>query len=171
MSDAQHDFVPRRSCITHLLSEEWVTELMDGGETDEMVFLDYVKAFDSGNHRMLGLKLRAYGINPMVVDWVQAFLSNRHFKVRVNGQVSDCRSAGSGVPRGSVLGPTLFLLFVNDLPDVLEGRVLLFADDAKLIALRSDFNILQRNFRAAWGWSEVWALPLYAAQCDHLQIG
>ncbi len=95
------------------------------------------------------MKLRAYEINPMVVDWVQAFLSNRHFRVRVKGQVSDSRSAGSGVPQGSVLGPTLFLLFVNDLPDVLGGRVLLFADDAKLIAPRSDFNISQRNLRAA----------------------
>ncbi len=88
----------------------------------------------------------------MVVDWVQAFPANRHFRVRINGKVSDPRSAGSGVPQGSVLGPTLFLLFVNDLADVLEGRVLLFADDAKLIAPRSDFNIMQRNLRAAWGW-------------------
>ncbi len=70
-----------------------------------------------------------------------------------------------------MLGPTLFLLFVNDLPDVLEVRVLLFADDAKLIAPRSDFYILQRNLRAAWSWSEAWALPLNADKCVHLPIG
>ncbi len=107
----------------------------------------------------------------MVVDWVQASPSNRHSRVRVNGQVSDSRSAGSGVPQGSVLKPTLFLLFVNDLPDVLEGRVLRFADDAKLIAPRSDFNTLQRNLRVAWGSSEDWALPLNADKCVHLPIG
>ncbi len=85
----------------------------------------------------------------MVVDWAQAFLSNRHFRVRVNGQVSDSRSAGSGVPQGSVLEPTLALLFVNDHTDVIESRVLLFVDDTNIIALRSDFKILQRILRAA----------------------
>ncbi len=84
---------------------------------------------------MLCWKLRAYGINPMVVDWVQAFLSNGHFRVRVNGQVSDSRSAGSGAPQGSVLGPT-FLLFVNDLLDVLEGRMLYLVNYTKIIAPR-----------------------------------
>ncbi len=84
--DAQHGFVPRRSCLTNLLlTEQWVTYFMDAGETVNKVFLDFAKAFDSANHRTLCLKLNAYGINPMVVDWVQAFLSIRHFRVRVNG--------------------------------------------------------------------------------------
>ncbi len=79
--------------------------------------------------------------------------------------------AGSGVPQGSVFGSTLFLLFVNDLQDVLEGRVLLFANDAEIIAPRSDSNILQQNFRAAWGWSEASALSLNVDKCVHLPIG
>ncbi len=133
ISDAQHGFVPRRSCLTNLLLiEQWATELMDDGETVDTVFLDFAKAFDSIDHRILCLKLNAYGTNHMVVDWVQAFSSNRHFRVRVNGQVSDSRSAGRGVSKGSVFEQALFLLFVNDLPDVLEGRVLPFADDAKI---------------------------------------
>ncbi len=100
----------------------------------------------------------------MVIDWIQVFLLNRQYSIRINGQVLHSRSAGSGVPQGSMLGPILFLLFVNDLRDGLEGRVLLFADDAKIIAPRSDFNILQQNLRAAWSWSEAWALPLYLAK-------
>ncbi len=69
-----------------------------------------------------------------------------------------------------MLGPTLFPLFVNDLPDVLGGRVLFFADDAKKIAPRSEFNILQQNLRAAWNWSEAWARPLNGDKCVHLPI-
>ncbi len=115
-----------------LLTEQWVTELVDDGETVDMVFLDFAKAFYSVNHRMLCVKRRVYGINSTVVDWVQAFLSNRHFRVRVNIQMSDSRSAGSGIPQGSVLRPTLFLLFVNDLPDVLEGRMLTSTSSNKI---------------------------------------
>ncbi len=84
--------------------------------------------------------------------------------------MSDSRSAESGVPHGSVLGPTLFLLLVYDLPDVLEGKVLLFADDAKIIAPRSDYNILQHNLRAAWSWSEAWSLPLNADNVFTFQL-
>ncbi len=69
--------------------------------------------------------------------------------------------------QGSVLGPTLLLLYVNDLPDVLDVRALLFADDAQ----RSDFNILQQNLRASWSWSEAWALPFNTDKCVHLPIG
>ncbi len=68
---------------------------------------------------------------------------------------------------GTVLGPTLFMLFNNELLDVLEGRVLLFTDDAKIIAPRSDFSILQQNFRVACSWSEAWEHPLNADKCVH----
>ncbi len=106
----------------------------------------------------------------MVVYWVHKFLSNRHLRFCVNCQVSDSRSARIGVPQGSVLGPTLFLLCIKDLPDILEGKVLLSDGDANIIAPRSTFNILQQNLRAAWSWSESWALPLIADKCVHLQL-
>ncbi len=83
----------------------------------------------------------------MVEDWIQAFLLNRHFRFRVDRQGPDPRSGGSGIPKGLKLGPTIFLLFVNDLPDVLEGKVLLFADGAKIIVPRSDLNIPQQYLR------------------------
>ncbi len=166
ISDAQHGFVPRRSCLTNLLlTERWVTELMDDGKTVDMVFLEFAKAFDSVNRRMLCLKLRAYRINLKVVDWVQVFLSNRHFRVHVNRQVSDSRSAGIGVPQGCVLGPTLFLPFVNDLPDVLECKVLLFADDAKLSSENFHSQTTPYDLIKAYEWSQDLNIPLNESKC------
>ncbi len=102
---------------------------MNAHESVDIVFLDFSKAFDSANHRLLCVKLRAYGVHVRVVEWIQSFLAQRSSMVRVQ----DCSSlpfpASSGVPPGSVLGPFLFLLFVNVLPDMLEGKVLLFAED------------------------------------------
>ncbi len=110
-------------------------------------------AFDSVNHRFLLHKLVAYGIDAGLIRWIQAFLRDRTFRVPVNGCVSESKSAQSGVPQGSVLGPTLFLIYVNDLPDLLREKVLLFADDVKLISQRSHFQTLQNDLMKAYEWS------------------
>ncbi len=80
-------------------------------------------------------------------------------------------AASSGVPQGSVLGPLLLLLFVNDLPDLLEAKILLFADDVKLISPRSQFDTTERSLRTAWDWSVKWDLPLNPDKGCHLPIG
>ncbi len=138
LSAAQHGFISHRSCISNLLvAEERITRLMDSGEGVDLVYLDFAKAFDSVNHRMLCDKMLAYGIHRSIVDWTRSFLSNRTFQLRVGESYSASVPAYSGVPQGSVLAPILFLIFVNDLPDVLSGSVLLLADDVKLISARS----------------------------------
>ncbi len=112
-----------------------------------MVFLDFAKAFDSVNHRMLCDKMLAYGIHRFIVDWTRSFLSNRTFQVRVGEPYSAPAPACSGVPQGSVLGTILLLIFVNDLPDVLSGSLLLFADDVKLISARSQYEELHQDLK------------------------
>ncbi len=82
LADAQHGFVPRRSCLTNLLlTGQWITQLMDAHESVDEVFPDFSKAFDSVNHRLLCVKLRAYGVHVKVVEWIQSFLAQRSFRV------------------------------------------------------------------------------------------
>ncbi len=113
---------------------------MDAHESVDVVFLDFSKAFDSVNHRLLCVKLRAYGVHVEVVEWIQSFLAQRSFRVRVHDCLSLPLPASSGVPQRAVLGLLPFLLFVNDLPDLLEGKILLFADDVKIISSRSQYD-------------------------------
>ncbi len=99
---------------------------------------------------MLCDEILAYGIHRSIVDWTRSFLSNRTFQVRVAEFNSALVPACSGVPQGSVLGPILFQLFVNDLPGVLSGSVLLFTDNVKLISVRSQYGELHQNLEAAF---------------------
>ncbi len=142
------NLVPKRSCLTNwLVMEVWVTWITDDHETVGIVFLDFAKAFDSANHRFSLTKLRAYDIHDDIVSRVAAFLGNRSFRVAVNGCHSEVTAAESGVLQGSVLGPLLYLLYVKDLPDLLTGKVLLFADDVKLVSPRSSLDTLLRDLQ------------------------
>ena len=131
ISPSQHGFTKGRLCLTNLLEvlEEW-TEILDGGDCLDVIYLDLKKAFDTVPHRRLIAKLKAYGIRGEVIKWVECFLKNRKQRVKLNGASSDEADVLSGVPQGSVLGPILFLVYINDLPDNIRSKIKLFADDA-----------------------------------------
>ncbi len=91
--------------------------------------------------------------------------------VSVNGSTSGPKAAVSVVPQGSVLSPILFLLFINDLPRVLSGAVLMFADDVKLISPRSESVVLQSDIQVIHSWTQEWDLPLNANKCSIISVG
>ena len=150
-TDEQHGFVPNRDCITNLLLalEDWAEALRFGYDID-VIYTDFAKAFDSLPHNRLLLKLKSLGIKGDVLKWIKSFLTERRHRVTVDGELSDWVYLISGIPQGSVLGPTLFVIFINDMPAVAGNCIKLFADDAKLystarseddvISLQNDIN-------------------------------
>jgi len=109
---------------------------LDEGFGIDVLYLDYRKAFDSVPHKRLLKKLKLYGINGKLLRWIQSFLEARLMRVRIRGSFSDWIEVLNGVPQGSVLGPLLFLLFVNDLPDWIKCGMRMFADDVKIWNVR-----------------------------------
>ena len=175
LDNAQHGFRPARSCATQLLLavEEWSIAIERGDPVD-IVYLDLAKAFNTVSTRRLLHKVSTHGIRGKLLRWIEAFLVGRRQRVIVGNSCSDWIPVPSGVPQGSVLAPTLFLLYVNDLPTVLSCGVKLFADDSKLyqaVRHHQDAQSLQDNLDAAVKWGDEWQLTLNAAKCKVLHVG
>ena len=137
-----------------------------------MIYMDYQKAFDSVPHRRLVLKTQAHGICGRVLAWIQDFLSNRQQRVMVGDAQSDIASVTSGIPQGCVLGPILFITYINDLPNHVLSSVRLFADDTKLFSRSDDkekSNSLQEDLDRLQDWSEQWLLRFHPEKCHVLK--
>ncbi len=99
----------------------------------DLVYLDFAKAFDSVNHRFLLAKLKASATDGAVLSWIKSYLTGRSYQVQIDGILSEEAPCHSGVPQGSVIGPLLFLIYINDLPAALGYSAFLFADDVKMV--------------------------------------
>ena len=134
LSDAQHGFRKRRSCDTQLLLalNDFAKGLEDKSQTD-IIFLYFARAFDKVSHQGLLKKSYYYGIHGHTFKWIESFLDNRSQQVVIDGHFSIDTKITSGVPQGSVLGPLIFLIYIDDLPNCVKNSVCrLFADDCIL---------------------------------------
>ena len=175
LSKDQHDFVPDRNCITQLLVclEDW-TRRLEEGKSFDVIYTDFSKAFDSVPHERLFLKLEAMGIRGDVAKWIKSFLRGRTQCVNVDGEHSTWRDVLSGIPQGSVLGPILFVIFINDLPtQVKHNMCKLFADDCKLFGdvAPGEINTIQSDLSNFEEWSKVWQQPFNAKKCKVMHLG
>ena len=134
------------------------------------------------SHKHLLYKMEKYGITGGVLNWVRAFLSDRKQRVNVRGVPSEWFSVTSGVPQGSVLGPILFLIFINDLPLEIVSPLSLFADDSKVfsrivaeknrrIGTEGGREILQRDLDRIREWAEKWKMEFNVGKCKIMHLG
>ena len=176
-SKHQYGFIDRRFTTLQLLYilDEW-TEILDNGGTVHVVYMDSMKVFDKVPHERLLAKLSAYGIGGDVLTWIRSFLLNRKQLVRVGEATSEWNEVTSGIPQGSVLGPILFVMYINDMPESLENNstVKMFADDSKLYHRTDNANgasDLQKDLDKLYEWSSKWLLKFHPEKCKVLSPG
>jgi len=175
ISKYQHGFVKGRSCLTELLEalEIWVDGL-DNRISVDVVYFDIMKAFDTVPHRRLLTILGSFGISGNLVKWIEDYLSGRLQRVVINGCSSSWSLITSGVPQGSVLGPLLFLIFINGLTEVIDSHIRLFADDTKIFRLirsGNDCDLLQNDILRLNQWAERWQIDFHPEKTKVLRIG
>ena len=175
LSKKQHGFISGRSTVTQLLNYlDKCAQSVATGKVVDAIYLDFEKAFDTvPHHRLLG-KLQSYGIHGGVLKWVADYLSGRTQVVSVNGTESDVGSVLSGVPQGTVLGPLLFVIYINDMLDPISSNGLLFADDTKVfrqICSEEDALELQSDIDKLEAWTKIWLLRFNADKCHVLTLG
>ena len=176
-SKKQFGFLPGRSTVLQLIRvmDQW-TKILEEGDAVDVTYCDFMKAFDKVPHRRLLEKVKSYNIGEKYLKWIDAFLRPRKQRVIVNGQKSEWKDVKSGVPQGSVLGPLLFVLYINDLPGVMKNgsEVYMYADDTKVyrqIKNQNDVNQLQEDIECMKKWSEKWLLLFHPKKCKYMRIG
>ena len=178
---SQHGFLPQRSSLTALLFFlEDLSLSVDEGKYVDAIYLDFSKAFDSVPHQYLINKLKSYGIGKPLITWLSTFLNGRKQFVKIGRSFSHCAEVLSGVPQGSILGPLLFLIYINDMDDsVFDSSIIKFADDIRLYmsfpnprsVVRDGPNLLQNDLSRVLSWCKTWLLKLNVSKCNSIRFG
>lgn len=175
LTDSQHGFRRNRSCVTQLVVtvHEIAQQLAKDSQVD-VILLDFSKAFDKVPHARLLTKLDHYGVRNKTLNWISAFLSQRQQQVLLEGVMSSPVAVQSGVPQGTVLGPLLFLAFINDLPECIQfSSTKLFADDSllfKAISSSEDSMQLQKDLSSLEQWETTWQMSFNPSKCNVIRI-
>ena len=170
----QHGFRSGLSCETQLVeaAHDWAASMNKRHQTD-LILLDFSKASDCVPHQRLLHKLNYYGISGPTLYWIKSFLSDRTQHVSINGSHSALANVTSGVPQGSVLGPVLFLLYINYITNQIQSNIRLFADDSivyREFRSPADHQILQTDIQMLTDWSKKWQMNFNTSKCHLLTI-
>ena len=175
ISRKQFGFLKGRSTVLQLLKvlDRW-TEILDRGGCVDVIYCDFKKAFDTVPHRRLMSVLEYYGVTGPTLSWIRGFLSDRRQRVLVNGKDSEWHSVISGIPQGSVLGPVLFVVYINTMVEKdTKSEIFLFADDAKVfnaISQEPDTNSLQKDLDDMVDWTDDSRLQFHPGKCKSMRI-
>ena len=171
ISADQHGFVYQKSCLSNILETiDTIVDMLEEGHPVDVFYFDFCKAFDSVPHYRLLTKLENYGITGSTLKIIENFLKDRTMRTVVRGNFSSLKKVLSGVPQGSVLGPLLFVLFINDLPSGLDNISKLFADDLKLICNADKVNCIKTDLRYLKHWEQLWLLKFNASKCKVMHL-
>jgi ribonuclease P/MRP protein subunit RPP40 len=174
LNKSQHGFLPGRSCSTALLAFlETVTNNVNNNKPTDVVYLDFSKAFDSVPHNRLIVKLENLGFCGDVLRLIKSFLSGRQQRVNIATCTSKFIPVTSGVPQGSVLGPLLFVAYINDIDSFINSNLIKFADDVRLFLPADPFHTarLQNDLTSIVDWCSTWLLNLNVNKCACLHLG
>jgi hypothetical protein len=169
----QFGFQKDKSCSLQLLNctNNWIN-CLDQKKSVDVVYIDFQKAFDTVVHSKLLHKLEAILPNRFLKSWIKSFLSGRSQIVTLDGTVSEPIPVSSGVPQGSVLGPTLFLIYINDLVDTIKHSLItLFADDLKIYNTSDQQKLLQSDLDSLSSWASEWQLSVSHSKSNVLYLG
>ena len=172
IGDKQYGFLPNRSCVTQMtyVIDDIATTINKHNDVD-IVYFDFAKAFDSVKHDIILKKLKyMYNIDGLMLNFIRAYLQDRYQRVVVNSTSSSNLSVTSGVPQGSILGPLLFVLFIEDIySHVSDGtKIALYADDTKIwreIETENDCFILNQDIAALHQWAEENYMKFHPDKC------
>ena len=169
LSDAQHGFRRRRGCETQLaMLIEHFASAMDSRDQIDLIILDFCKAFDKVPHQRLLLKLNQFGIKGNILRWIESFLTSRTQQAVLEGATSNQVHVTSGVPQGTVLGPLLFLIYINDIENNIDSQLRLFADDCllyRVIKSARDCVNLENDISQLCDWESTWQMTFNSSKC------
>lgn len=175
ISNSQHGFRQGRSCVTNLLeARETIGTLLDKNKQVDVIYLDFQKAFDKVPHQRLIIKLEKIGITGNIRNWINNWLTGRNQQVVIEGEKMKSKEVKSGVPQGSILGPVLFTIYVNDLEENTSSTISKFADDTKLIAdvtEDKDVEEVKQDLKRIDLWTQKWQMECNADKSKVMHLG